>query len=189
MFVWWINRCMKEGWNKRLQMRLERWRTRAKRIESVPNCFLNPAGPLSTDRLPLMFPSFYSCFSRDCSQEAFLEKLGIDWFPLCFRAAVLLCSVGCSCAPAPGDWGREGGKASREDEGGSPAEGEARQEKNTQMIPGWETRQQDDGRGWGMVAPHCPPPPAFHTGSSWPIPLLYRPFLLATYKIVTQHHP
>lgn len=100
---------MKEGWNKRLQMRLERWRTRAKRIESVPNCFLNPTGPLLTDSLPLMFPSFYSCFSHDRSQEAFLEKpLGIDFLCALGQQSFCVLSAAAVLQPLGTEEGREG---------------------------------------------------------------------------------
>lgn len=73
------------------------------------DCFFHPSRPLPTESLPLMFLSlsllclFYSCFSRDCSQETFLEKpQGTDF--LCASGQQTVCVL-LAAAVLPPPWG------------------------------------------------------------------------------------
>lgn len=132
-----MNIWVKEGWNER-QMCLNMGPATSRRIQSEWNCLPNPGGPLSPDSLPLMFPSFVSLllFPCDCSQETFLEKpQGIDF--LCALGQQTVCVLLAAAVLQP--LGTEGGTASQEHKDGSRIGGEARQEKNTKTIPGWET--------------------------------------------------
>lgn len=108
-----MNIQVEDGWNEGLleSLCVKTCPIASKRIQSLQNSFLNKLPSASS--LPWCFctvsfpPLFVLLLLLPWSFIGNLpRKTSRDRLPLCFRAVDGVCSVGCCCAPASGDWGK-----------------------------------------------------------------------------------